>query len=66
MREAVSARVAANGGLRESIQIVDMEEVFLSYLPGRSAQVRMKAVGDLAEPSSPAAGTVIAGARHAH
>lgn len=66
MREAVTARVAANGGVRDSIQIVDMEEVFLSYLPGRSAQVRMKAVGDLAETPSPAAGSAIAEASHAH
>lgn len=66
MREAVAARVVANGGQKDSIQIVDMEEVFLSYLPGRSAQVRIKAVGDLVETASPAAGNLIAEAHHAH
>ncbi|MBB4630866.1 hydantoinase/oxoprolinase N-terminal domain-containing protein [Sphingosinicella soli] len=66
MREAVMARVTANGGQTDSIRIVDMEEVFLSYLPGRSAQVRMKAVGDLAEPTAPSMGTAVAGVRHAH
>ena len=48
MRQAAAARIASAGGNPETIEIVDMEEVFLSYLPGRSAQVRMKAVGDLA------------------
>jgi hypothetical protein len=37
-----------------------MEEVFLSYLPGRSAQVRLKAVGDLAADGHKGE------ARHAH
>ena len=39
-----------------------MEEVFLSYLPGRAAQVRMKAVGDLApnnDGSQALAGTMM-------
>ncbi len=62
LRAAASDRVVATGGLAESVEIVDMEEVFLSYLPGRSAQVRIKAVGDLAEIGI---GTV-AEVRHAH
>jgi N-methylhydantoinase A/oxoprolinase/acetone carboxylase beta subunit len=49
MREALLARVVAAGGTRATAEIVDMDEVFLSYLPGRSAQVRMKAVGSLAD-----------------
>src|SRR3546814_10118023 len=49
MRRAAAERVVAAGGAAGSVEIVDMEEIFLSYLPGRSAQVRMKAVGDLAD-----------------
>lgn len=63
MREQLLARVIAAGATPESADIVDMDEVFLSYLPGRSAQVRMKAVGDLAETAAPVA---VAEARHAH
>ncbi|MFV3075237.1 hydantoinase/oxoprolinase N-terminal domain-containing protein [Niveispirillum fermenti] len=48
LREEAVARVVTAGGEAETVEIVDMEEVFLSYLPGRSAQVRIKAVGDLA------------------
>lgn len=48
MRQETAKRVAAAGGAPDTIEIVEMEEVYLSYLPGRSAQVRMKAVGDLA------------------
>ncbi len=51
LRKSVVAQVAASGA-RENIEIVDVEEVFLSYLPGRAAQVRIKAVGDLADISS--------------
>jgi N-methylhydantoinase A/oxoprolinase/acetone carboxylase beta subunit len=47
MRNTVSAQIVAAGGRQETAEIVEVEEVFLSYLPGRSAQVRMKAVGDL-------------------
>lgn len=65
MRGDLIARVIAIGGAADSVEIVDMDEVFLSYLPGRSAQVRMKAVGDLAEADTPAIAANI-GARHAH
>ncbi|RVQ66367.1 hydantoinase/oxoprolinase family protein [Croceicoccus ponticola] len=41
-------QVVSNGGDVASARIVDIDEVFLSYLPGRSAQVRIRAVGDLA------------------
>jgi len=47
MRGEVRERVIAAGGDPGSVEVVDIEEVFLSYLPGRTAQVRMKAVGDL-------------------
>jgi N-methylhydantoinase A/oxoprolinase/acetone carboxylase beta subunit len=65
MRQNLLARVIAAGATRESVEIVDMDEVFLSYLPGRSAQLRMKAVGNLAETVRPLGGAV-AEAGHAH
>ncbi len=66
MRDEASARVVAAGGAPGSVEIVDLDEVFLGYLPGRSAQVRVKAVGDLAgiaraEPDRDR----VAGAHHA-
>ena len=68
MREEAAARVAAAGGAAGTIEVVDIEEIFLSYLPGRSAQVRMKAVGDLAEigPASNPAADPAAKVRRAH
>ena len=45
--EACSRAVAA-GADPASVKVVDVEEVFLSYLPGRAAQLRVRAVGDLA------------------
>lgn len=53
LREEAVARVVTAGGAAETVEIVDMEEVFLSYLPGRSAQVRIKAVGNLAGGDQP-------------
>jgi N-methylhydantoinase A/oxoprolinase/acetone carboxylase beta subunit len=47
LREEAVTRVISAGGKPGSIEIVDVDEVFLSYLPGRSAQIRVKAVGDL-------------------
>ncbi|WP_343521255.1 hydantoinase/oxoprolinase family protein [Sphingomonas sp.] len=65
MRADVTARVAAAGGDPETIQIVEVDEVFLSYLPGRAAQLRVRAVGDLAgEPRGEAA--TERSAQHAH
>lgn len=68
MRKAVASRVAAAGGVRETIEIVDIDEVSLSYLPGRAAQVRIKAVGDLADINGAAeiADNTILKASHAH
>jgi hypothetical protein len=42
-----------------------MDEVFLSYLPGRSAQLRMKAVGSLADADGATAAPRTE-ARHVH
>ena len=45
-QRATDAAVAA-GALRESIEIVDVEDVPLAYLPGNATRVRVKAVGEL-------------------
>ena len=45
--EATERAVAAGADPR-TVRLVDVEEVFLSYLPGHTAQVRAKAIGDLA------------------
>ncbi len=49
LRREVTARVIDAGGDPGSVTIVEIDEVFLSYLPGRAAQVRIKAVADLAQ-----------------
>ena len=65
MRADVTARVAAAGGDPGTIQIVEVDEVYLSYLPGRAAQLRVRAVGDLAaEPRGETKRTKLA--QHAH
>lgn len=56
--EARDQAIAA-GGIPDSVEIVEMDEVYLSYLPGRAAQVRVRAVADLA-------GTIPALAAYAH
>jgi N-methylhydantoinase A/oxoprolinase/acetone carboxylase beta subunit len=43
---ATEAAVSA-GALRSSIEIVDVEDVPLAYLPGNATRVRVKAVGEL-------------------
>lgn len=45
-RRAQDAAVAA-GAARETLEIVDMEDVPLAYLPGNATRVRVKAVGEL-------------------
>jgi N-methylhydantoinase A/oxoprolinase/acetone carboxylase beta subunit len=45
--DAVRRAIAA-GAAPESVQIVDVDEIALSYLPGNATRVRVKAVGDLA------------------
>jgi N-methylhydantoinase A/oxoprolinase/acetone carboxylase beta subunit len=49
LRQDVTARAIAAGGDPDSVAIVEIDEVYLSYLPGRAAQVRIKAVADLAQ-----------------
>lgn len=45
-REASEKAIAA-GARPESVEIVDVEEVPLAYLPSNAARIRVKAVGDL-------------------
>ena len=44
--KAKDAAVAA-GARRDSIEIVDVEDVPLAYLPGNATRIRVKAVGEL-------------------
>ena len=45
-QKAMDAAVAS-GASRESVAIVDVEDVPLAYIPGNATRVRVKAVGDL-------------------
>jgi N-methylhydantoinase A/oxoprolinase/acetone carboxylase beta subunit len=47
-KEEATERAVAAGADRETIQIVDVEDVPLAYLPGNATRIRVKAVGDLA------------------
>ena len=42
-----TAKAVAAGAAAETIQIVDVEDVPLAYLPGNATRIRVKAVGDL-------------------
>ncbi len=44
--EAIDRAVAA-GADRETVQVVDVEDVPLAYVPGNATRIRVKAVGDL-------------------
>ena len=45
-QRAIEAAVAA-GATRESVAIVDVEDVPLAYLPGNATRIHVRAVGDL-------------------
>jgi N-methylhydantoinase A/oxoprolinase/acetone carboxylase beta subunit len=45
-REAIDRAVAA-GADKETVKIVDVDDVPLAYLPGNATRIRVKAVGDL-------------------
>ncbi|MET0290025.1 MAG: hydantoinase/oxoprolinase family protein [Pseudoxanthomonas sp.] len=64
LRNDATARVVAAGGDSHSVQVVDIDEVFLSYLPGHVAQVRLKVVADLL--AGHAGQHAAAEVRHAH
>ena len=44
--EAAEKAVAA-GAARESVRVVDLEDVPIAYLPGNATRIRAKAVGEL-------------------
>ncbi len=46
MQQAVNKAVAA-GAIRSSVEVIDIDDVPLAYLPGEASRVRIKAVGDL-------------------
>ena len=45
--DAVELAVAA-GAIRETVEIIDAEDVPLQYYPGNTARIKIKAAGDLA------------------
>ncbi|MFC3052844.1 hydantoinase/oxoprolinase N-terminal domain-containing protein [Kordiimonas pumila] len=48
LQETAVKKVVHAGADPKTISIIDVDEVFLSYMPGNTAQLRVKAVGDLA------------------
>lgn len=66
MRDEACGRVVAAGGDAASAHVVEVDEVYLSYLPGRAAQVRVRAVGDLVGGRAPVAPIAESGTRHAY
>jgi N-methylhydantoinase A/oxoprolinase/acetone carboxylase beta subunit len=55
-REEAVAQAVAAGARPETVQVMDVEEVPLAYLPSNAARIRVKAVGDLDLGSQPGAG----------
>jgi hypothetical protein len=47
-KELARTRAIEAGARGDTVRVVDVEEVPLSYLPGKSVHVRVKAIGDLA------------------
>lgn len=47
-RQEAVERAVASGAVRASVQVVEVEDVPLTYLPGNATRVRVKVVGDLA------------------
>ncbi|MGH7211237.1 MAG: hypothetical protein ACREF1_07225, partial [Acetobacteraceae bacterium] len=46
-REEATGKAVAAGAVASSVQVVDVEEVPLAYLPSNAVRIRVKAVGDL-------------------
>lgn len=46
-RQEATEKAVAAGAVPDTVQIVDIEEVPLAYLPGNATRIRVKAVGDL-------------------
>jgi N-methylhydantoinase A/oxoprolinase/acetone carboxylase beta subunit len=49
-RNAATQMAIAGGARADTVQVVDLEEVPLAYVPGGAVRVRVKAAGDLALP----------------
>jgi N-methylhydantoinase A/oxoprolinase/acetone carboxylase beta subunit len=47
-KEEAQQRVLDGGAVQDSVEIVDVEEIPLAYLPGNATRIRVKAVGTLA------------------
>ena len=47
-KEEAIDRVLAEGAIPASVEIVEVEEIPLAYLPGNATRIRVKAVGSLA------------------
>lgn len=47
-KEEACNRVLKEGAIADSVEIVDVEEIPLAYLPGNATRIRIKAVGNLA------------------
>ena len=47
-RDEAAQRVLHEGALPDSVEIVEVEEIPLAYLPGNATRIRVKAVGTLA------------------
>ena len=48
-REAAIAQAVTAGAIRETVEIIDSEDVPLQYYPGHTNRVKVKAAGDLAQ-----------------
>ena len=48
-RQVATGRAVAAGANADSVEIVEVEEVPLAYLPGNATRIMVKAVGDLVE-----------------
>ena len=51
-REEAEARAIAAGARPDSLEVVELEEVPLTYLPSNATRIRIKVVGDLATVTS--------------
>lgn len=50
LKQLAFDKAVAAGADPHTIRVVDVDETYLSYLPGNHAQVRIKVVGDLGSP----------------
>jgi hypothetical protein len=49
-RRVAEQRAVAGGADARSLQVVEVEDLPLAYLPGNSLRVRVRVVGDIADP----------------